>query len=171
MHTRHVTTQPPSPGKKTVHSTLGREPPELQAAHNLGLTPEPGPPPTPAADYCRKGSEYKPLLDDNKFDSSTAYSRSPSGKTHKTVDVLAASNGDGTYDSPILRLRGDAGKKISVNQGAHAMLDRMGPNIASGPIPRDGFTTDAYEQYTRKKLHVRSRAASSGVTWTWDRAR
>ena len=38
-------------------------------------------------------------------------------------------------------------------QGAHAMLDRMGPNILSGPIPRDGFTTDAYEDLTREKLH------------------
>ena len=36
------------------------------------------------------------------------------------------------------------------------MLDRMGPNIASGPIPRDGFTTQAYEDFTRKKLHVRT---------------
>ena len=50
------------------------------------------------------------------------------------------------------RLRGEAGNKIHVAQGAHAMLDRMGPNIASGPIPRDGFVTDAYESYTRKKL-------------------
>ena len=33
------------------------------------------------------------------------------------------------------------------------MLDRTGPNIMSGPIPRDGFTTDAYEQRTRAKLH------------------
>lgn len=34
------------------------------------------------------------------------------------------------------------------------MLDRMGPNIASGPIPRDGFTTDAYEFLTRSRLHA-----------------
>ena len=39
------------------------------------------------------------------------------------------------------------------NEGAHAMLDRMGPNIASGPIPRDGFTSDAYEELTRQRLH------------------
>ena len=66
---------------------------------------------------------------------------------------------------PQPRLRGDAGSKavgdqgahvVVVNQGAHAMLDRMGPNIASGPIPRDGFTTSAYENFTRKKLHVRT---------------
>ena len=38
------------------------------------------------------------------------------------------------------------------NEGAHAMLDRMGPNIASGPIPRDGFTSDAYEDLTRQRL-------------------
>ena len=33
------------------------------------------------------------------------------------------------------------------------MLDRTGPNVMSGPIPRDGFTTDAYEQVTRDKIH------------------
>jgi hypothetical protein len=27
------------------------------------------------------------------------------------------------------------------------------PNIASGPVPRDGFTSDAYENLTRARLH------------------
>lgn len=143
MHTRHVTTQPPSPGKKTVKSTLGREEVIVQASHMLGLTPEAGP--EPAAEYdTGKTTEYKPV-EEGKFDRSTAWSRSPAGKAKTSPQVLDEK----------MRLRGEAGSKIvhaSVNQGAHAMLDRMGPNIASGPIPRDGFTTDAYEQYTRKKL-------------------
>jgi len=39
------------------------------------------------------------------------------------------------------------------SEGAHAMLDRKGPNILSGPIPRDGFTTDVYEEMTKSRLH------------------
>ena len=92
-----------------------------------------------------KTTDFKPLDDDGKFDVSTTWSRSPSGKAKPPPYVLDEK----------LRLRGDAASKVvhvNVNSGANAMLDRMGPNIASGPIPRDGFTTDAYESYTRKKL-------------------
>ena len=37
--------------------------------------------------------------------------------------------------------------------GAHDMLDRCGPNVLSGPIPRDGMTTDIYEDRSRDRLH------------------
>ena len=37
-------------------------------------------------------------------------------------------------------------------------LDRAGPNIASGPIPSDGFTTDAYKEYTKRKLSAMAQA-------------
>ena len=80
------------------------------------------------------------MLPDNSFDFVSTWSREPLGKSKRD-------------HTPPLRLRGEAGEKaVHVQQGAHAMLDRMGPNIASGPIPRDGFTTDAYENYTRAKL-------------------
>ncbi len=144
MHTRHVVTQPPSPGKKTIHSTLGKEAPIMQASHMLGVTPEAGP--MPVVEYeLGKTTDYKPINDAGKFDRSTAWSRSPTGKQKMPTEVLDEK----------MRLRGDAASKIvhvNVNAGAKAMLDRMGPNVASGPIPRDGFTTDAYEQYSRKKL-------------------
>ena len=39
-----------------------------------------------------------------------------------------------------------------------ATLDRSGPNIASGPIPSDGFTTDAYKEYTKRKLSAMAQA-------------
>jgi len=144
MHTRHVVTEPPSKGKKTIHSSLGKEAPIMQASHMLGTTPEAGPMPVVEYDI-GKTTEYKPLGADGKFDVSTAWSRSPTGKHKSPSNVLDEK----------MRLRGEAASKIkhvTVAQGAHAMLDRMGPNVASGPIPRDGFTTDAYEAYSRKKL-------------------
>jgi hypothetical protein len=146
MHTRHVITEPPSPGKKSIHSTLGKESPIMQSSHMLGLTPEAGP--MPVVDYdLGKTTDFKPIDEEGKFDRSTSWCRSPSGKQKPPPEVLDAK----------MRLRGDAASKlmeskVHVAQGAKAMLDRTGPNIASGPIPRDGFTTDAYEEYTKKKL-------------------
>jgi len=153
MHTRHVTTIAPTSNSKSSKSTLGKESPIVSSGHLLGVTPEAGPPvvtnrrPTAAV-------VYKPVGADGKFDDTTTFSRSPAGPKKR-----AGANG---MHEPPPRLRGDAGSKavgdqgahvVVVNQGAHAMLDRMGPNIASGPIPRDGFTTSAYENFTRKKLH------------------
>jgi len=144
MHTRHVTTSPPKSAKRSTRSTLGYQAPLMQASHMLGVTPEAGPMPVVAYDL-GKTTEFKPLDEEGKFDRSTAWNRSPSGKHKPSQTVLDEK----------MRLRGDAASKlqhVTIAQGAHAMLDRMGPNVASGPIPRDGFTTDAYESYTRKKL-------------------
>ena len=73
------------------------------------------------------------------FAACAPYPRPASLTARYRVDSLAPAFDDGD-DGPM--------------QGAHAMLDRMGPNIASGPIPRDGFTTDAYEFLTRSRLHA-----------------
>ena len=141
MHTRHVTTVPPSPGgKKSTRSTLGKESPVIASAHLLGLSPEAGPPVVSNKKSVKAPNDYKPTTATGEFDLSSSWSRSPMGK--KKRDHAAPP-----------RLRGEAGDKhVHVAQGASAMLDRMGPNIASGPIPRDGFTTDAYENYTKQKL-------------------
>jgi hypothetical protein len=116
----------------------------IASAHLLGVTPEAGPPPTPASKRSPgKPNDFKPVKGDNHFDYATTYSRSPSKAKREAA-----------MHEPPPRLRGDAGNKVHVAEGAAAMLDRMGPNVASGPIPRDGFVTNAYENYTKAKLHA-----------------
>mmetsp|Transcript_48539 Transcript_48539/g.96754 ORF Transcript_48539/g.96754 Transcript_48539/m.96754 type:complete len:376 (-) Transcript_48539:668-1795(-) len=149
MHTRHVRTVAPSTNDKRSKATLGKESPVVAAGHLLGVTPEAGPPVVSTIGY-RKPNSFKPVTADGEFDGTITFSRSPAGPD-KIAGLL--------HEAPP-RLRGDAGNKYDggvdtldmPNQGAHDMLDRMGPNIASGPIPRDGFTTDAYAEYTKKKL-------------------
>ena len=83
-----------------------------------------------------------PVMKGGKFDAASTYSRgSPTAHKHAPAQVADSSGLPRSRDKPLR------------NEGAHAMLDRMGPNIASGPIPRDGFTTNAYEDLTRDRLH------------------
>jgi hypothetical protein len=85
-------------------------------------------------------------MKDGEFNNETSYTRaSPVKHAHQTSGLALTFLGEDNMP----RLR----DKPLRNEGAHAMLDRMGPNILSGPVPRDGFTTDAYEDLTREKLH------------------
>ena len=141
MHTRHVTTVPPSPGgKRTTRATIGCESPVIASAHALGLSPEAGPP-LVSMKPSKAPSDFKPVLPDNSFDRQSAWSREPMGNAKRD-------------HKPPVRLRGEAGEKRlhAALARSVAILDSTGPNIASGPVPRDGITTDAYEAYTRAKL-------------------
>ena len=171
MHTRHVTTAPPAhPSEEAA-----KEPP---MAPTLGWVPESGPPSIAVLDaqYALGGEgdvnthfvrrirsndikealvpprarDRKKVIKDSsvmqggEYNNSTTYSRASPTKhtlTLSAAEFLAEDNLPRTRDKPLR------------NEGAHAMLDRMGPNILSGPIPRDGFTTDAYENATREELH------------------
>jgi len=86
-----------------------------------------------------------PVMKNGTFDNSTSYSRASPQKDVNTY----YEEGVPTIDTIIPRSR----DKPLRSEGAHAMLDRMGPNIVSNAIPRDGFTTDAYEELTRQRLH------------------
>jgi hypothetical protein len=85
-------------------------------------------------------------MSNGEYNNATAFSRaSPVKHAHQTSNLalsfLNEDNMPRTRDKPLR------------NEGVHAMLDRMGPNVLSGPIPRDGFVTDAYDASTRDKLH------------------
>ena len=60
MHTRHVPTAPPSPGKKTIHSSLGKEAPIIQVRRTI-FSPRPVPSlpcprPTPTSPCARRAA-------------------------------------------------------------------------------------------------------------------
>ena len=138
MHTRHVTTPPPAHKSETA---AAKSPP----APILGWLVEPGPPsPSKSPQLLMKDSS---VMTDGEYDNQTAYSRaSPMRRAVPPPEEFSS------MPATLAGLR-SRDKGQFRNEGAHAMMDRMGPNLLSGPIPRDGFTTDIYEEMTRNKLH------------------
>jgi len=154
MHTRHVTTPPPAYRNE---KEMKKAPP----TPSLGWQTEPGPPSPTRSPYVANAL----IAYDQRTGSYTA-----GGGACVRSDVYTASfsrespfkskrrtpgkpDVDSTVHSTVVALPRSRDKPLARNQGAHAMLDRVGPNIASGPIPRDGFTSDAYEDLTRTRLH------------------
>ena len=90
-----------------------------------------------------------PVMKNGTFDSASAYSRHSNGQHTAKQHALSPPKDNWFIEDNIPRTR----DKPLRNEGAHAMLDRKGPNVLSGPIPRDGFTTNAYEDLTRDTLH------------------
>ena len=167
MHTRQFVTPPPAhPSEEAAK--------EAPPAPVIGWVPEDGPvsPDVISAQYSsdvntafvRRNKSYdikestvpprarspkkkikdSSVMKDGEFENATAYSRSTPMQHALTLsakEFLEEDNLPRTRDKPLR------------NEGAHAMLDRKGPNIMSGPIPRDGFTTDKYEELTRAELH------------------
>ena len=130
MHTRHVTTAPPA--FESVEAARLSPPRAVR-----GTSPEKGPPRSPQ----RKAlGDKSSVMVDGSFNPETTYSReSPFAKQRRQL-----TNGAPPSPMSAMSLVPRSRDKPHRNEGAHAMLDRMGPNIASGPIPRDGFTSDMY---------------------------
>ena len=84
-------------------------------------------------DRLNRGFGKSPVMKNNKFDNATTYSRASPTKRSNVSPTSPV--------SPVPSVPRSRDKPLRA-EGAHAMLDRMGPNILSGPIPRDGFTTD-----------------------------
>ena len=170
MHTRHVKTPPPAHASAKAAKSPYPEP-------ALPCVPDNGPPAVDVMDTLtstdvntiftrghRKTFDVKESLSPPRsrspkkvlkntsvmkggtFIEAAAYSRS-SPVQHAHQLSLSAQTFHGEDNMPRTR------DKPLRNEGVHAMLDRAGPNVMSGPIPRDGFTTDAYEQVTRDKIH------------------
>jgi len=135
MHTRHFVTPPPA----FSSDAAAKKPPPRPL---VGVAPEKGPPSPTKAPH-KLLMKNSSVMEDGEFNNDTAFSRdSPyAAKRHALMPPAIESIVPRSRDKPLR------------NEGAHAMLDRMGPNIASGPIPRDGFTTDAYEDLTKERLH------------------
>jgi hypothetical protein len=170
MHTRTVKTHPPA------HSSDGAANIPFPAP-TLGWIPADGPPAVdvmdaqtssdvnsmfvrghrkthdvkqslqpPLARSPKKKVKDTSVMKGGEYDVASSYSRaSPVKHSHQlslsAQEFLGEDNLPRARDKPLR------------NEGAHAMLDRKGPNIMSGPIPRDGFTTDVYDEATRSKLH------------------
>ena len=88
-----------------------------------------------------------PVMKGGKFDTSTVTSRASPKRSSRARQPMSGEEYLALASMPRSR------DKPLVNQGANAMLDRVGPNILSGPIPRDGIATDVYEERTRTRLH------------------
>ena len=87
-----------------------------------------------------------PVMKEGKFDASTVTSRaSPNAVRHRKKMPMSPEH--------YMALASVPKTKQLANEGAHDMLDRCGPNVLSGPIPRDGMTTDIYEDRSRDRLH------------------
>ena len=147
MHTRHFSTPPPA-FESEAAATLPAPRPVR------GTSPERGPPRSPA----RISGAYSVMTLEGTFDDAVTYSRASPFARRRQALVVGGSGGGGSPSSvgsppsPSTSLVPRSRDKVSRNEGAHAMLDRRGPNIASGAIPRDGFTTDAYAALTRQRL-------------------
>jgi len=148
MHTRHFVTPPPAYASES----------QAKKGHPTpwhGTSPDKGPP-SPSRSPSKMIKDTS-VMKNGAFNPETTYSRaSPFAhkREYKAIEMASAGYGKFAYFDPqdtglVPRSR----DKPLRNEGAHAMLDRMGPNILSGPIPRDGFTTDAYEELTRDRLH------------------
>ena len=172
MHTRQFTTHPPQHESAEM---ARRAPP----APVLGWFPEQGPP-SPDVIHAQYSSDvntafvrrnksidtkastspHRPrspqrlmkdssVMKEGKFEESSTYSRHSKGEHVARQHALSPPKDNWFMEDNIPRSR----DKPLRNEGVHAMLDRRGPNIMSSAIPRDGFTTDAYEDLTRAKLH------------------
>lgn len=146
MHTRHVTTPPPAFASDEAAKCAPPTPVR-------GTTPDKGPKRVGASRVVTSS-----VMIGRTFNEATTYSRASPYRPTATAPLLLT-NGRSPSASPpspsslVPRSRDKPLGHSLGHEGTHAMLDCTGPNIASGPIPRDGFTSDAYEALTRQRLH------------------